>query len=665
MDWFGANEAFHNALELDPANARNRWNYAMFLEHDQNGRRYSPVADMAGAVAEYKRTIKEGVYAKSMEDLNYAMALALMYCENFSEAKQLLTESNKTPAMNTINVVITAIEQGPAAAREKAEQLEPQAEKRNSLINAASNILFEIRYYPQAKSLMETLPADMQNDLKSRIQVVGQAHRIDQSALSENSPLWPIEQLYLGVLADDRDDKHLSDLFINAGSEADVTAAIDRARRPLIPYIKLIYLNNISPRRMADMISLCQMSAKKGDDMSYQIVVSGLTGEKINWHVIFREGRFRIVAPGPHSANLGAIAMECLKINDNKKAEQWLDWAYDEHKKDVGWIDSFAGSPFGQIWWKNNHHDRQTIDIAAAALVCEGPFAHLATPILAEQRKKEPPASMALQIDRALAMGYLRSGNVQAALDTANKILSSYPDSQEAMNWKALALWASGRADELRGWLRIQLDTKNLTPKARETLALQASKIGDFDTALKHLRQLSEKGNASAMGLNELAWIAVIYDTADETALKYAVTAQKLAGDNQSAYLNTLAAVYAATGNANKALETLYLCVDARGGEPQDPDWCVLGRIAESYGLNEIAKSLYNKVSRPRQQTANDSFAFAQRRLAILELTSDNTSPQPLEKVDKQNNESASNSRGIIPPAHPSSLKPLRGKILD
>ncbi len=610
MNWFGANRAFQIALEMDPSNVSVRFRYAWLLEHDLSGRHYAPAANLAGAIQEYRKMLKEGVYEGGRENLTFTLAMALMHGEKYSEAQELLAESDKMPMMNAVNLAITAIEHGASAARDKAGQMESDEQKRGALMKNAADILLDIRSYRHAKSLMDLLPENMRKESQSKIQYLSVARRVEDSALPEDSPYWPLQRLYSTLLADEKDVKPLKDLFYMGANEADVADAIEKARQPLIPYSTMCYVNDISPRRMADMVCLFQMSAKKGGDLGYEIAVSGLWPQKTLWRVIYQKDRFRLIPPGHHSANLGAAATECLKISEDKKAEQWLDWAYEDHKKEVGWIDSFSGSPFGRIWWENGHANKNILQIATAALVCEGPLARWAIPILEEKKKDVADKGLELQMDRAIGIGCLNDGNWQGLLDVADKILDAHKEALEALNWKAIALWAMGRTDQLHAWVNLQLASDGLSSQAREMLALEASRIGDFDTALKHLRLLSAQGNASSLGLNELAWIAVLFDTADESALQSALKAQKELTDNEAAYLNTLAAVYAVMGKTNEALDTLYKCADARGGEPQNADWCVLGRMAEQYGLNDVAVELYNKVSKPRRQIANDSYSW-------------------------------------------------------
>jgi hypothetical protein len=55
--------------------------------------------------------------------------------------------------------------------------------------------------------------------------------------------------------------------------------------------------------------------------------------------------------------------------------------------------------------------------------------------------------------------------------------------------------------------------------------------------------------------------------------------------------------------------------------ELDDNDWYVFGRIAESYGLDKDAVTMYRRLRRPKneQAIASSSYALAQRRLKLID----------------------------------------------
>ena len=151
-----------------------------------------------------------------------------------------------------------------------------------------------------------------------------------------------------------------------------------------------------------------------------------------------------------------------------------------------------------------------------------------------------------------------------------------------------------------------------------ELLALEAMRLGEFDTAEKRLRTLAQREKVSPVVFNNLAWNAVARGMADKQALDDATTAVKRTSAEDAASLHTLAAVDAELGHTAEALENLRLSVQLRGDQTRDADWYVLGRIAQRYGLLDVAAGLYHKVPSAKRRADDDAYALAQRRLKNL-----------------------------------------------
>ena len=81
----------------------------------------------------------------------------------------------------------------------------------------------------------------------------------------------------------------------------------------------------------------------------------------------------------------------------------------------------------------------------------------------------------------------------------------------------------------------------------------------------------------------------------------------------------TLAAIYAELDRPLEGKEVLLQAIGARRGtEPEPHDWYVLGRIAETYGLSEVAAESYARVERPERPADDSVWALAQRRASAL-----------------------------------------------
>jgi tetratricopeptide (TPR) repeat protein len=114
---------------------------------------------------------------------------------------------------------------------------------------------------------------------------------------------------------------------------------------------------------------------------------------------------------------------------------------------------------------------------------------------------------------------------------------------------------------------------------------------------------------------NNAAWAAVASGNANQQALDDALSAVKQTKQENPAFLRTLAAIYADLGKTPQALENLRRAVEIGGERPKDTDWYILGRIAERYGLDDVAAGLYRKVPAKQPAGADDVYVLAQRRL--------------------------------------------------
>jgi tetratricopeptide (TPR) repeat protein len=118
---------------------------------------------------------------------------------------------------------------------------------------------------------------------------------------------------------------------------------------------------------------------------------------------------------------------------------------------------------------------------------------------------------------------------------------------------------------------------------------------------------------------NNTAWAAVASGHVTQQVLEDALSAVKRTKQENAACLHALAALYAELDKTSEALENLRRAVDIHGECREGADWYVLGRIAEQYGLTDVAAGLYRKVPSRPVAAADDVFVLAQRRLKKVE----------------------------------------------
>jgi hypothetical protein len=105
------------------------------------------------------------------------------------------------------------------------------------------------------------------------------------------------------------------------------------------------------------------------------------------------------------------------------------------------------------------------------------------------------------------------------------------------------------------------------------------------------------------------------------TTLELANRGMFIANNGSTALMHTLAAVEAELDKPAEARASLLQRIDALGeDEPDDNDWYVFGRIAESYGLNQEAAAMYRRLKPPKDERTipASSYALALRRLKAM-----------------------------------------------
>jgi len=426
IDWAGAAEAYGKALELDPSDVATRMDYAILLEHDEDGLRYAPGTRLDEAVAEYRKAQRQLGPRNRLEQLEVNLALALLFSEKYAELEKLAARAEKSTAWRGFLVAAMAARQGVLDADRKASEISADADARREIVQDAAEYLQQARLYRQASALYEAAAqgSPKADELRAKAKAFAAMRRMEDGELAQDAPRRLVQQLLAAGLSGSKARARIPALFVSTASPADRAAALESLYRTVHPALETARANQVPPLRIIDGVLQSEIKVEGDAKAGFVLHVSG---EQLNdsiWRVAIEEGEARLLPP-------------------------------------------------------------------------------------------------------------------------------------------------------------------------RASVAVPSG--GD---------QVAQRNN--------LAWAAVVSGKVSQQALDDALSAVKATNQENATCLHTLATIYAELGKTPEALDNLRRAVEMRGERLEEVDWYVLGRIAEDYGLDEIAAALYRKV--PASAEAKDVYMLAQAR---------------------------------------------------
>lgn len=135
------------------------------------------------------------------------------------------------------------------------------------------------------------------------------------------------------------------------------------------------------------------------------------------------------------------------------------------------------------------------------------------------------------------------------------------------------------------------------------------------------LQKLVANERSTPGDMNQYGWNAALGGMVTPELIE---TVQRVANNNSqnTPLIHTLAMMYAEAGRGREARSVAAQAIAGWGlAEPNSEIWLVYGRIAQSYGLNDAARSAYGKVEQPPPGEPffnMTSYALAQDELRTL-----------------------------------------------
>jgi transglutaminase-like putative cysteine protease len=611
--------AYTRSMQLDPSLTVARAEYAMLLEYDPLGHHYLPGSDLPGAIAQY-RTLRQDFDEHGFDD---NLLVDLLYAGRPGEALTLAGTMKDTENKPAVTAAATALEKGAEAAVRQVESAVEEPSRRWHVLEVAGNTLARLRAYPTAAALLERA-APMSPDaskLLAQAAVLRKARRLDEIPLPAGEPSTVARRALIAIAREGGDPGELVSLLSEhlAGSPTGHRGAfLEGLRKGQQQGRKKISDTTSLPPDLAMELGFAAMrETVTGDDkVGYRIDYSTvLKGETEEFFVVREGGGYRLAAVSTAPATLGAEALRRLRAGDLAGARQWLDWAREVAKEPAG---DLRLPPFSALWTRGAAADAEHTRCAAAVLAIDESEDET-LPILRACRSAATTEERQVALDAALAAAAVERKRWEELRDVAQRLGAARPQAEEPFGMETLALRRLGRTAAIADLANRRLASLPADRRAALVLAQAAAEKGDLDDAERRFRDLAGSPGAGVEELNSLAWLLLVRGHADDEALELAQRAAQQPRGKTHAVLHTLGALLAERGRTSEAYQVMTQAINASDeAVPDAVDWYVFGRMAEQYGLPEVARGLYARVEKPTGSEAFSTFHLAQARLAAL-----------------------------------------------
>lgn len=618
FDRAGALAAYRKAKTLDPNDFGTRGGLAILLEHDADGRRYAAGADLAAAISEYQ-SLRTDLKETGLDD---NLLVALARAGRFVEVKKLTQELDASPLRSALRLAALAATAGAEEALREADRTFSSAEKPGALATASQSLL-QTRRYPEAAAFYQKLGqiSSAASELLPLADVLRHVTPHENLTLDPASPATPLRRmLLLAVTAGDQD---LNQIFAVHGSEAFKPEDLQEMREVMTGSFAESQAGDLPVDAAIDITFAVMRETVTGNDMTgYRIELKAEIGEaQMAAYVIRAEGGYRIAGLSEVPDTLATQALHFLRHGDLAAARQWLDWTRDEIATPAY---TLAERAFVKLWNKGRRAETEEARCAAALLAADEPdderIRLLTTCRDAAVAAKD--TSRQATFEEALTGLYESLSRYPEMLESARRLAALRPGNDEDdPDWMVAALRGLGRWDELRALAERRLADEPDDTDMRALLSDVAFATGDLPRGYEILAPLADANDANSIVLNRAAWASLFRSQTDERALGWSRRAVTLSRRSSYASLHTLAALQAEQGQTAEAYKSILEALEVRDdSSPTPDDWYVFGRLAEQYGLPEVARGLYRRAL-PKITVEVDLLStrkLAETRLAAL-----------------------------------------------
>jgi tetratricopeptide (TPR) repeat protein/transglutaminase-like putative cysteine protease len=622
----GTAAAYRKALELDPNDNETRANLAILLEYDEAGVRYTPGARLDEAIATYTPIVDK--LTKLGLPSNYAVAL--LRGGRTKDLKEYLRGQPESENNQMLQVCADALLTGAKAGIERAGEVSGVESRRRVLAGAAQTLIV-MRRYDLAAELMTAVAAGADNPaaVTNLVDVLRKARHFDEAQQDIHRPEDAVMALAVRVLLPAKYKNTWLDLFsplMLEGEDMDDTKALASVLGDSKAQLRA---SGMSIETALDIGLTAAQYSKEGDDVSGWVVRqvtpgngTTMSGQQV-CYVVQEGDTYRILATNGAFAGVARLVLRLLEQGKSEQARVWLDRVRQEVPAGSG-DDPLSGSMFSRFWQQGQLADSATLRAAAALLLSDNRHdVDKVIPILESAAGSSAPGVQDA-ITASLAEAYHTAKRYDRALSLSERLLTKLPQSASALSLTLKAAYAAGGNKEAGRITETYLSRFKTNPAALRSAASIAMAFGDTERSISLERQLIDSGRGQPSDYNNLVWAAIMAGRLDSGTIEIANRGMMISNNTSPGILHTIAAMQAELDKPADARATLLKRIAQLGeDEPDDNDWYVFGRIAESYGLGNEAAAMYRRVERPRDDygIAATSYTLAQRHLKSRALT--------------------------------------------
>lgn len=621
FDLQGAIAAFRRAKELDPDDYNIRVALESTLSYGENGIRFSRDARLEEAVSEVQAMVRElGEPGKAA-----LPELTLLYSHmgRFADVRALAPTLENDQQRDLAQLIATAALDGTEAVIRELGAFDQQ--KKRSYASGVAQLLMQVRLYPQAAALMDVATQGTAAAAEQR-QFIGMLEKLKrvEDLPKDEGPRSVVSKLFMGMLHNDIESlKQLVPAEYSQGEESPLADMSEMEMRPP---------DDLPLPLFGDLLASIMDVQQDGDEATgYRLRMRPTGGTSLidkAFLVRREEGRWLIRGGTGDDSMTGDTVLTMAAAGELETARKWLNWAREDAKGGTS-DDPLEGDPLAILWPRSKAAaTAEEIRLAAASMATDKFGWDKSEPILLEARERAQSEPVKAAIDLSLSEIYEGRKDWPRMLAVTSRLIASNPDSATAFSTHVDALLMSGKAPEAALLANQRLERLPGDRDAVRALSRSAAAAGDYDAAQQYATKVIDELRPKQQDFTRAAWSAVFTGKQLERALEHAQSASKEkektkdeAKDDQDAkaagLLHALAALYAETGRNVEARTALLEGIEEASGMLQAGDWYVLGRIAENYGVEDVAISSYRKVDSKRGGSATVA-PLAKRRLEKL-----------------------------------------------